>query len=257
MTRPAAAAGSAGRRRPASSPEDAPCAALLDGYYRLLKLLLTVLMAALIVPVTMQILSRYTGIIPRYIWTEEIARFCFVWIIMIGSMIAVRDGTHFDVDVLPRSADRRGRARPSACSSQRSRSWRGADLPLVWLGLRHPGLAPAIRDLRAADAVDLHRLAARRRDLGVFVAERIWDAVAALSPRGSTMGPGEVAAILFGTFAVLVFLRVPVAFALALAVVPVFFIEDRLTPSCCCARCSRATTPSSCWPCRSSCWRRT
>jgi tripartite ATP-independent transporter DctM subunit len=45
------------------------------------------------------------------------------------------------------------------------------------------------------------------------------------------MGPGEVAAILFGVFAVLVVLRVPVAFALALAVVPVFFIEDRLTPS--------------------------
>ena len=44
------------------------------------------------------------------------------------------------------------------------------------------------------------------------------------------MGPGEVAAILFGTFAVLVFLRVPVAFALGLAVVPVFFIQERLTP---------------------------
>jgi hypothetical protein len=44
------------------------------------------------------------------------------------------------------------------------------------------------------------------------------------------MGPGEVAAILFGVFGVLVVLRVPVAFALALAVVPVFFIEERLTP---------------------------
>jgi TRAP-type C4-dicarboxylate transport system permease small subunit len=81
--------------------------ALLDGYYRLLKLALTLLMAALIVPVAMQVLSRYTGLIPRFIWTEEIARFCFVWIIMIGSMIAVRDGTHFDVDVLPHSADPR------------------------------------------------------------------------------------------------------------------------------------------------------
>lgn len=78
---------------------------LLEGYYRLLKILLTVLMAALIVPVTMQILSRYTGLIPRYIWTEEIARFCFVWIILIGAMIAVRDGTHFDVDVLPHSSN--------------------------------------------------------------------------------------------------------------------------------------------------------
>ena len=79
----------------------------LGAYYRLLKILLTVLMAVLIVPVAMQILSRYTGIIPRFIWTEEIARFCFVWIILIGAMIAVRDGTHFDVDVLPRSSSRR------------------------------------------------------------------------------------------------------------------------------------------------------
>lgn len=79
---------------------------LLDGYYRLLKVLLTLLMAVLIIPVSMQIISRYTGLIPRYIWTEEIARFCFVWIILIGAMIAVRDGTHFDVDVLPHSSSR-------------------------------------------------------------------------------------------------------------------------------------------------------
>lgn len=76
---------------------------VLESYYRVLKILLTLLMAALIIPVSMQIISRYTGLIPRYIWTEEIARFCFVWIIMIGAMIAVRDGTHFDVDLLPHS----------------------------------------------------------------------------------------------------------------------------------------------------------
>jgi tripartite ATP-independent transporter DctM subunit len=44
------------------------------------------------------------------------------------------------------------------------------------------------------------------------------------------MSPGEVAVILFGLFGILVILRVPVAFALGLAVVPVFFIDDRLTP---------------------------
>lgn len=74
---------------------------VLDFYYRFLQVALTVLTFGLIVPVTMQILSRYTGIVPRFIWTEEIARFCFVWIVMIGAMIAVRDGTHFDVDLLP------------------------------------------------------------------------------------------------------------------------------------------------------------
>jgi len=81
--------------------------AFVDGYYRLLKLLLTLLFVGLVIPVAMQVLSRYTGIVPRYIWTEEIARFCFVWIIMIGAMIATRDGTHFDVDVLPHSANPR------------------------------------------------------------------------------------------------------------------------------------------------------
>ncbi|MGE5171555.1 MAG: TRAP transporter large permease [Rudaea sp.] len=44
------------------------------------------------------------------------------------------------------------------------------------------------------------------------------------------MSPGEVAAILFGVFAVLIVMRVPVAFALGLACIPVFFIDDRLTP---------------------------
>lgn len=45
------------------------------------------------------------------------------------------------------------------------------------------------------------------------------------------MGAGEVAAILFITFGVLVVLRVPVSFALALACIPVFVIAPHLTPS--------------------------
>lgn len=70
--------------------------------YRVLQVAITVLLALLLVPVSLQIFSRHIGFIPRYIWTEEVARFCLVWIIMIGAMIAVRDGTHFDVDVLPK-----------------------------------------------------------------------------------------------------------------------------------------------------------
>ena len=76
--------------------------ALLEWYTSFLKVALTALMGLMIIPVSIQILSRYTeGFIPKYIWTEEVARFCFVWIIMIGSMIAVRDEAHFDVDLLP------------------------------------------------------------------------------------------------------------------------------------------------------------
>ncbi len=75
----------------------------LNFYHRALKILLTLLMALMIVPVSLQILSRHSSIFPRYIWTEEVARFCFVWIVMIGSMIAVRDDSHFRVDLLPQA----------------------------------------------------------------------------------------------------------------------------------------------------------
>ena len=70
--------------------------------YRWLQIGLTTLMALLIVPVTLQVFSRYIGFIPHYIWTEEVSRFCLIWIIMLGAMIAVRDGTHFDLDILPK-----------------------------------------------------------------------------------------------------------------------------------------------------------
>jgi len=44
------------------------------------------------------------------------------------------------------------------------------------------------------------------------------------------MTPGLVASILFGLFLLFIILRVPVAFALALACIPIFFLEPRLTP---------------------------
>lgn len=44
------------------------------------------------------------------------------------------------------------------------------------------------------------------------------------------MTAGQVALILFGMFAVLIFLRVPVSFALGLACIPVFLIDARMTP---------------------------
>lgn len=69
----------------------------LETFCKGLRILLGCLMASLAIPVGMQVLSRYTGIIPTYLWTEELATFIFVWVVMIGSMVAVWDGTHFDV----------------------------------------------------------------------------------------------------------------------------------------------------------------
>lgn len=74
---------------------------ILDSFCNLLRVLLGLLMACLAIPVAMQILSRYTGLIPTFLWTEELSTFIFVWVVMIGSMVAVWDGTHFDVRIFP------------------------------------------------------------------------------------------------------------------------------------------------------------
>ena len=78
--------------------------------YRVLQVAITVLIGVMLIPVTLQIFSRFFEFIPRYIWTEEVARFCLMWLIMLGATIAVRDGTHFDVDVLPTPRTNHGKA---------------------------------------------------------------------------------------------------------------------------------------------------
>ena len=70
-------------------------------YHRLLTWLMVGAVAVLIIPVTLQIISRYTALIPSWIWTEELSRFLFIWMVMLGAMIGVREGTHFEVDVWP------------------------------------------------------------------------------------------------------------------------------------------------------------
>ena len=47
-------------------------------YARLLEFLLAACVGILVIPVTLQIISRYTPFIPSYIWTEEMARFLFI-----------------------------------------------------------------------------------------------------------------------------------------------------------------------------------
>jgi len=73
----------------------------INAYHRLLSALLVVAVAVLIIPVSLQIFSRFTSLIPSYIWTEEMARFFFIWMIMIGAMVGVRENAHFDVDLWP------------------------------------------------------------------------------------------------------------------------------------------------------------
>ena len=76
-------------------------ASLLRFIHRVLIILLALSVLVLMIPVTLQIGSRYFEWIPRYMWTEEMSRFLFIWMVMIGASIGVREGLHFDVDVWP------------------------------------------------------------------------------------------------------------------------------------------------------------
>jgi len=74
---------------------------LIHHYARVLNILLGISVGLLVVPVTLQMIARFTSLIPAWIWTEEMARFLFIWMVMLGAMIGVREATHFEVDVLP------------------------------------------------------------------------------------------------------------------------------------------------------------
>ena len=104
---------------------------LTAAYSWLLSWLLVISVAILIVPVSLQIFSRYTALIPSYIWTEEMARFLFIWMIMIGAMIGVREGTHFEVDLWPRL----GRRAEAAVRLTASLGVLAMALVFVWAGI--------------------------------------------------------------------------------------------------------------------------
>src|SRR6185295_17276213 len=75
-------------------------------YYQLLTWLVALSVIVLLIPVSLQIFSRYTPLVPTYIWTEEMARFLFIWTIMLGAIIGVRESAHFDCDVWPQVSRR-------------------------------------------------------------------------------------------------------------------------------------------------------
>ncbi len=79
------------------------------GYAQFLTGLIAFSVAIIIIPVTLQMVSRYTALIPSNIWTVAMARFLFIWMIMIGAMVGVREASHFEVDVWP-TLSRRGEA---------------------------------------------------------------------------------------------------------------------------------------------------
>jgi C4-dicarboxylate transporter DctQ subunit len=57
------------------------------------------LLGMLVLSTLLQVLSRYVLRHP-FDWTEEVARYVFIWVAMIGAGMAAKDRAHFFVDLL-------------------------------------------------------------------------------------------------------------------------------------------------------------
>jgi len=74
---------------------------VIDGFFRLLELLIVVLMVAMVVMVFGNVVLRY-GFNSGIDVSDEMSRYCFIWLTYIGAMVAMREGGHLGVDSLVR-----------------------------------------------------------------------------------------------------------------------------------------------------------
>lgn len=66
---------------------------------RLIKLFLMACFAALIGLVSYQVISRIGGFLPIWHATEELARGLFIWLVLIGASLGVRNQEHFALEL--------------------------------------------------------------------------------------------------------------------------------------------------------------
>lgn len=72
---------------------------ILQPIRRSVEITIVTLFAVLTMAVFAQVIARYVFNQPPA-WTEELARFCQVWIILLASSICLRKGSHLAVDYL-------------------------------------------------------------------------------------------------------------------------------------------------------------
>ena len=82
--------------------------ALVDLYFQTLRVLIALLLAGMVVLVFGNVVLRY-AINSGIPVSEELSRWFFVWLVFLGSIVALRDHAHLGVDSLVRRLPRLGR----------------------------------------------------------------------------------------------------------------------------------------------------
>jgi TRAP-type C4-dicarboxylate transport system permease small subunit len=81
---------------------------LIDWYFRALELLIVVAMVAMVFMVFGNVVLRY-GFNSGIDISEEMSRYCFIWLTYIGAMVAMREKAHVGVDIVIKALPRLGK----------------------------------------------------------------------------------------------------------------------------------------------------
>ena len=72
---------------------------IIDGFFKLLEFLVVACLLAMVIMVFGNVVMRY-GFNSGIQVSEEMSRYCFVWLTYLGAMVAMREGGHLGVDSL-------------------------------------------------------------------------------------------------------------------------------------------------------------
>ena len=80
----------------------------IDLFFRFLELLIVVAMVAMVGMVFGNVVLRY-GFNSGIDISEEMSRYCFIWLTYVGAIVAMRDKAHVGVDVVIKMLPRAGK----------------------------------------------------------------------------------------------------------------------------------------------------
>jgi len=80
----------------------------IELFYQVLGLILVLLLTAMVLMVFANVVLRY-GFNSGVLVSEELSRFCFVWLTFLGAVMAFREHNHLGIETLVQRFGRRGR----------------------------------------------------------------------------------------------------------------------------------------------------
>jgi len=89
---------------------------MIDLFYRLLGLIMVLLLTTMVLMVFANVLLRY-GFNSGVLVSEELSRYCFVWLTFVGAVLAFREQAHMGIETLIQRLQRRGRLGCMAASN--------------------------------------------------------------------------------------------------------------------------------------------